>query len=66
MDFAIVYTRSAKFSLRFTGLRTVNDSSNSWSGHMGRSKFTMTLYRMYPILPSTDVGKSIGSIQLKV
>lgn len=59
-------TRSSGIKFKFRGLMTVKPSSNSWSGHIGRSRFTVALYRIYPWVPSTEVGRPAGSSHRKV
>lgn len=60
------HTLSTISSFRFNALSTVKYSWNRRYVHSGLSMCTMTLYRMYPIFPSTDVGSAAGSIQLNV
>lgn len=53
-------TRKWRSWFKFNGFMTVNASSNVWFAHRGRSSVTMAAYRMWPCIPSKDVGSPYG------
>lgn len=60
------FTRNDGYSFKSMALITENCSSNSLLRHIGTSTTTQAVYRIYPIEPSTDDGRSDGIIHWNV